>query len=165
MCCDPSAEILIGKLRRTLLVICDRSLLKSIALTIIALLLIGISTIPPSQAHAKEATRDASPDEVMTQLRGRLNLTEAQQSKIRPIIEESFTKRREILKSDTQDKQSIRTELQKLHWSTDIKLGAILTEEQMKEYQKFREEQRDKSPADQRQGKGKGSRSGGLHGF
>jgi len=158
-------EILIGTLRCTLLVICNRSLLRSLGVTISALLLIGISLIQPSQAHAKEATRDASPDEIMTQLRSRLNLTEAQQTDIRPIIEENLAKRSEILKSDTQDKRAKRTELQKLQWSTDLKLGQILTEDQMKEYQKFREEQRDKSPTDQRQGKGRGSRSGGLSGL
>ena len=97
-------------------------------------------------------------------MKERLHLTEEQETKMRPIIEESVQTRREILKSDPQDRSAIKRELQELQWKTDMRLGVILTEEQMKEYEKLREEQSEKVQRGDVQGN-RGSRGGRLRRF
>ncbi|HET6515705.1 MAG TPA: hypothetical protein VFG09_11145 [Thermodesulfovibrionales bacterium] len=163
---DPSAETLMAALRCGSLLISNRALLKSLTLGVYVLFLTAVFMSQPFSVQAGDGlSRNASPDEVIAQLKGRLNLSAEQEARIRPIIEDNLAKRGEILKSDTQDRQAIKMELQKLRWTTDIKLSKILTEEQMKEYEKFMEEQHDKASSDQRQGKSRGSRGGGLRGF
>jgi hypothetical protein len=68
------------------------------------------------------------------------------------------------LKRDTQDRSAIKNELQELQWKTDMRLGVILTGEQMKEYEKLREEQSEKMPHSDVQGN-RGSRGGRSRGF
>ncbi|MFI5295264.1 MAG: hypothetical protein ACHQ0Y_09600 [Thermodesulfovibrionales bacterium] len=85
--------------------------------------------------------------------------------KVQPIIDESFKKRSEILKNGGQDGKSEKNALQELRWSTDMQIGRILTEEQMKEYQKLREEESEKKTQRSDMQPGRGSRTGGMHGF
>jgi len=84
------------------------------------------------------------PDQVISKMKERLKLTEEQETKIRPIIEESVRARTELLENFAQDKSRIKSELLELQWKTGMRLGVILTEEQMKEYEKLREEQSEK---------------------
>ncbi|HXX80044.1 MAG TPA: hypothetical protein VEI46_00715 [Thermodesulfovibrionales bacterium] len=99
-----------------------------------------ILMLQPSGCQAVEA----SPQEVMSLLRTRLNLSEDQEEKIKAIVEESSQKRSDIVKHNSQDRKTMRSQLQELQWATDIRIGEILTEEQLKEYQKLREDQKEK---------------------
>ena len=101
-----------------------------------------------------------SPEEIVQQMKERLRLTDEQVTKIRPVIEESFNKRRDILNNNGQDKKTNRSALQEVRWKTDMKLGQILTEEQMSDYQNLFEEKSEKSQQDDMH-HGKGGRSGG----
>ena len=101
-----------------------------------------------------------SPEEIVQQMKERLRLTDEQVTKIRPVIEESFNKRRDILNNNGQDKKTNRNALQEVRWKTDMKLGQILTEEQMSDYQNLFEEKTEKSQQDDMH-HGKGGRSGG----
>jgi len=101
----------------------------------------------------------------MSQLKERLKLTDEQETKIRPIIEDSMKKRNEILNNGTQDGKTKRSAFQQLQWSVDMQIGKVLTEEQRKEYEKLREEQSEKMLGNDDMHRGKGGRTGGLHGF
>ena len=97
-------------------------------------------------------------------MKERLNLSEDQATKVQPIIEESYKKRNEIEQNSALDKNSVKSALWQLQWSTDMKLGMILTEKQMDDYQKMREAQSDASQRNDAQ-RSKGTRTGGLNGF
>ena len=100
-------------------------------------------------------------------MKERLHLTEEQTTKIRPIIEESFNQRRQILNDTGQDKKVNRSALQEVRWKTDMKLAQILTEEQMQDYQNLYERQSGKPQHDDNMHRGKGGRGGGegMHAF
>jgi len=126
-----------------------------------SLLLAAVFILPLSRAQAADLSNmNKSPEEIVQQMKVRLRLTEEQVTKIRPVIEESFNKRHDILNNNGQDKKANRSELQEVRWKTDMKLGQILTEEQMRDYQNLLEETSEKSQQDDMH-HGKGGRSGG----
>jgi hypothetical protein len=129
------------------------------------ILLVAVFFIPSVTARIDNtSTMNKSPEEIVSQMRERLHLTEEQTTKIRPIIEESSTKRRDIFNSNA-DGKAMKSALQQVQWTTDIKLGQILTKEQMEEYQNLSEEQRDRTQSnDTQRGRG-GGRGGGMRGF
>ena len=131
-------------------------------LVLLAYLLFAAGFILPlSTAQAADSSNmNKSPEEIVQQMKERLRLTEEQVAKISPIIDESFNKRRDILDNNGQDKKSNRSALQEVRWKTDMKLGQILTEQQMSDYQNFFEEKSEKSQQDDMH-HGKGGRSGG----
>src|ERR1700690_1189233 len=126
-----------------------------------SLLFAAVFILPLSRAQAADSSNmNKSPEEIVQQMKERLRLTEDQVTKIRPVIEESFNKRRDILDNNGQDKKTNRSALQEVRWKTDMKLGLILTEEQMTDYQNLFEEKGEKSQQDDMH-HGKGGRSGG----
>lgn len=137
------------------------SLLKHLAFATCVTIITSIFIAQPVSAQAAD-TPDAnnSAAQVMAKMKERLHLTEEQETKIRPIIEESVQTRREILEGDSQDKRAIKSELQELQWKTDMRLGVILTGEQMKEYEKLREEHGESMQSSDMQSR-KGSHGGG----
>lgn len=84
------------------------------------------------------------PDQLFTKMKERLNLTKEQEKKIQPIIDASMEKKRIILKKHgEQERENMRTlerDLQALDRDMEKQLGAVLTEEQFKEYQKIQGE-------------------------
>jgi hypothetical protein len=144
----------------------NRGLLKYLVFATCVTLIAAIFIAKPIQAQAADLPlKNTSAEQVMAKMKERLHLTEEQETKIRTIIEESVQTRREILKSDPQDRSAIKRELQELQWKTDMRLGVILTEEQMKEYEKLREEQSEKMQRSDVQGSRKGSHGGRSRGF
>ncbi len=129
------------------------------------ILFVAVFFIPSVTAQIDNASNiNKSPEEIVSQLRERLHLTEEQTTMIRPIIEESYTKRRDIFNSNA-DGKAMKSALQQVQWTTDIKLGQILTKEQMESYQNLSEEQRDKTQSnDTHRGRG-GERGGGMRSF
>lgn len=93
-------------------------------------------------------TSDKTPDQIISVMKDRLGLTEEQEAQIRPIMEEHIKKRDVIVQKykgqGRQGRRSLRNELQELRKATENQLEMILTEEQMKEYRKLQEEERQK---------------------
>jgi Spy/CpxP family protein refolding chaperone len=165
MSSDPMSDILMATIRCVIAVIVNRSYLKFLAFSGYVLFCAMIFMMQPVGVHARDISNmNPSPDKVMSQLKTRLNLTEEQEAKMRLIIEESIRKRQEIVRNSSEDRRAVKSQLQELRWSTDMQIGRILTEEQMKEYQKLRKEQSEKSENNETQS-GRKSRSGGLRGF
>ena len=88
-----------------------------------------------------QAMMSGMSDQVFATMKDRLNLTKEQQEKIRPIMDASMEKKRTILKKHgEQERENIRileNNLQALDKDTEKHLGSVLTEEQLKEYQKI----------------------------
>jgi len=86
-----------------------------------------------------------------------LNLTAEQQDPVRAILEASNTKRMEFRDKARESGSfaGMREDMTALNQETTMKLGEVLTEEQMAKYKKIQEEQ-----ASQRGGRRGGGRSG-----
>ena len=84
------------------------------------------------------------PDQLFATMKERLNLTKEQEEKIRPIIDASMEKKQTIFKKHgEQERENMRileNDMQALDQDTGKQLGSVLTEEQLKEYQKIQEE-------------------------
>lgn len=103
-----------------------------------AVLCIAVLAAQPVRARAQNRpVRGVSAERVVSRLSQELNLTQEQEERLRPVIEESAEKRREIFKD-------MRSRMEELDKSTDEKLSGILTEEQMEEYRNMREERRER---------------------
>ncbi len=141
------------------------SLLKHLALATCVTIITAIFMAQPVSAQAADMLgTNSSAGQVMAKMKERLHLTEEQETKIRPIIEESVQTRRDILKGDSQDRGAIKSELQEVQWKTDMRLGVILTEEQIKEYEKLREEHSESMQSSDMQSR-KGPHGGRSRGF
>ena len=85
-------------------------------------------------------------DQIVSDMKSRLNLTDEQEAKIRPIIEEQIKKRNVLIEKyqgqGRQGRESLRGEMQALGKSTEDQLQPILTKEQLGDYQKMQEEER-----------------------
>jgi hypothetical protein len=78
-------------------------------------------------------------------MKDRLSLTDEQQEKVRPIMEEYCKKQKDIIeKYKGQERRGgdccLRCEVQRLGESTEKQLATFLTEKQMREYQKMQDE-------------------------
>ena len=90
------------------------------------------------------------PDQLFATMKERLNLTKEQEEKVRSIIDESMGKKRTILKKHgDQERKNMRTlqkDMQALDKDTEKQLASVLTEEQIKEYQKIQEKRCQEMP-------------------
>lgn len=163
---DPMSNILMAAIRCVMAIIANRTYLKFLAFSGYVLFCTMIFTVQPVRVQASDISKmNASADEVMSRLTTSLNLTEEQEAMMSPIIEESIRKRHEIVENGTEDRSAVKSQLQELRWSTDMKIGKILTEKQMKEYQRLMEEQREKRTQSSDMQRGRGMRTGRMHGF
>ncbi len=148
-----------------------RSFLKNLIHVGCLLFFCFFSFVLPFPAQADNSSNmNTTPDQIMLKMKDRLRLTEDQEARVRPVIEEMVNKRRVIIENSMLDGKTKRSALQQLQWSMDMKLGQIFTEEQMTAYQRLRQEQNEQTPhGDIRQGgdmqRSRGSRSGGQIGF
>jgi hypothetical protein len=83
------------------------------------------------------------PDQLFATMKERLNLTKEQEEKIHPIIDASMGKRRAILKKHGEQEQEnmriLENDMRALDQDTGKELSSVLTEAQLKEYQKIQE--------------------------
>ena len=125
------------------------------------LLLTTVFTLQPFSAEAGGRFGPSrSPEEIVERLKDRLDLTEEQVEAIRPIIEEKVQMRNELREEYGTDRRAIRTEMQELKRSTELKLGDVLTEEQMEKYQELRQERREQMQRGKKRG---GRRQGAIN--
>ena len=107
-----------------------------------------------------------NPEKAFEKLKERLNLTDEQEEEIRPIIEQKHLKQKEIFQKyqgrSKEERQAMWGELQEVQNNTQEQLHEILSEEQIEEYKKIREEkkehmqERSQKRMHSRQGKGMG---------
>jgi len=87
-----------------------------------------------------------SPERVMAKLTERLNLTEEQKAQMQPVIQDDMDKHREVMvkarEQEIKDREAVKAQFEAIDKETDAKLATILSAEQLKEFQKMREERR-----------------------
>lgn len=99
-----------------------------------------------AKAFIQSIETEETPEQVLSEMKERLNLSEEQATKVRPIIEGKIERLHNIVeKYRGQDRPkipSLKGEIRKLRTSTEKCLANILTEEQLEEYRKMQEEER-----------------------
>jgi hypothetical protein len=138
------------------------------------------TTLTSCSPHAQnrrripEARETKTADEIITQMKGRLHLTEDEEVKVRPIIEEQVKRRKELIKKYERQgykgMDSLKDELKDLRISTANQLQYFLTSDQMIKYGVMQQEEdqwisREKAQTQQEEEiqkprKGRGRRSG-----
>ena len=88
---------------------------------------------------------EKTPEQVISNMKIRLNLTKKQETDIRPIIESGIVNKRKILKKYEDQKEqvsrSMSNEMKELQKSIEKRLSNILTAEQMEDYRGFNDEE------------------------
>jgi len=101
-----------------------------------------------------QAMMGGEPDQLFATMKERLNLTKEQEEKIRPIMDASMEKKRTILKKHgEQERENMRileNDMQALDKDRGKQLGSVLTETQLKEYQKIQGERCEGMPPEMR---------------
>ena len=140
------------------------------------------ATLTSCSPHAQNRRRipelreTKTTDEIIIQMKGWLNLTEDEEVKVRPIIEEQVKRRRELLKKyegqEYKRMDSLKDELKDLRISTASQLQYFLTSDQMIKYgamqqeedQRITEPKLQTQPGEETQQprKGRGHRSGAF---
>jgi hypothetical protein len=97
-------------------------------------------------AHAQDET--PQPGARLEQIQQRLNLTDDQIAKIRPILIEEAGKLRDVRakyegQTSRQSRRKMLRELRDVQQSIEKRISPILTNQQQKEWKKIREERRD----------------------
>lgn len=97
-----------------------------------------------ARAFIRSIQTEETSDQVLSEMKERLNLAAEQEIKVRPIIERSVRERRTILdkckEQDHPDIFSVRREMREFEKSVEKRLAEILTKEQMEEYRRIQEE-------------------------
>jgi Spy/CpxP family protein refolding chaperone len=95
---------------------------------------------------AMRQARDITPEQVISQMKIRLNLTEEQITQIRPIIEDSMNQQKELFQEyrnqGPQAMASLEAKMQQLEQDIKERLAEFVTDAQLEEYQKMLEEQK-----------------------
>jgi protein CpxP len=110
---------------------------------------------PPPDAGAgmrgqhMRKNRGPQPEKRLQHLTRRLNLTQDQQTRLRPILEEEAKQVRTIRHDDSLTRGQMRAKIQELHQNTFTQIEGVLTPEQQKLHQELREKnlQRRNAPA------------------
>ncbi len=126
-----------------------------------ALFLAAAMTATPSVAQSSEAQREEAAAKIEERIREtaeRLQLTDEQRPQVEAILREGIEKREKILKDAgfeegqrpqmrPRQMRKLRGDLGEVSEETTQKLSAVLTNEQMAEYEKIQEERREEMRA------------------
>ena len=103
---------------------------------------VAIQLLAAPQLLAQGPGRPPDIDALMETLTERLELSDEQVTQVRPIFEDQFRRMREAFSQAQGDRPSMRSAMMEIRDQTDDRLAEVLTDAQMKEYRKYREEQR-----------------------
>ncbi|HTF64720.1 MAG TPA: hypothetical protein VK638_18730, partial [Edaphobacter sp.] len=110
-------------------------------LTVVPLVIPAIAQDQTSSSPAKK--QSLSPDEVVDTMAAKLNLSDEQKGKLKPIIEDRQQKL-QTLRSDTSSRpmQKLR-KMKGVLDESDKKIEAVLTDEQKKQYSQMKDQMRE----------------------
>ncbi|GBC63289.1 hypothetical protein DENIS_4283 [Desulfonema ishimotonii] len=107
-----------------------------------------VTTLSTASAMSHGKMRKKNPEQIVSEMKTRLSLTDDQAEKILPVIESQTEKGQALFEKarsqGREGRKAMRSEMQALARDTEEQLSAILTDDQMTEYKKMREEQRQK---------------------
>lgn len=94
--------------------------------------------------HAFQGPQPPDADQMLSDLTARLNLTDDQVQKVKPMLENFVTQRNQIFQDNFSkgrgNRQVVRNEMAALHTELENKLSGVLSEEQMVKYKEYQAE-------------------------
>lgn len=128
-------------------------------------LMLGVMACASSSEQRKPpAIKAKSADDVMADIVLRLKLTEEQRGTVKPIIQSYADRRSDLLVNALQGGGSnLKESFQYLRTDTEKMMAVVISEDQMKEFRKYLDEEQQKMD-ESKQGRKGGGRSGGRGG-
>ncbi len=105
-------------------------------------LLVAAVSAPAQAQGGPGGRRGPDLDQQMAMLTERLELTGEQAKSVRAILEMQGDRRREVFQASRGDRAAMRAAMQEVQEETNALLADVLTEAQMKKYQEFQAELR-----------------------
>jgi protein CpxP len=120
-------------------------------LTILMLLAAGLTFAQPSQ-ESQTPTPDKHPgmhheesaDQHLQMLSEKLNLTDDQKAKLRPILQDQMLQMKAVREDSSLSQEQKRAKMKSIHESSHDQINAVLTPEQQAKFEQMRKEQMEK---------------------
>jgi len=120
-------------------------------LTILMLLAAGLTFAQPSQ-ESQTPTPDKHPgmhheesaDQHLQMLSEKLNLTDDQKAKLRPILQDQMLQMKAVREDSSLSEEQKRAKMKSIHESSHDQINAVLTPEQQAKFEQMRKEQMEK---------------------
>lgn len=109
-------------------------------------LLLSLGLLAAVALRAQPQQTRLSPEERALRLQERLSLSEEQVEKVTGIYQRAQERMTKLMEKARGDRQAMRGAMLDVTRETDEEIEALLTEEQKKEYEKFKEERRQNMP-------------------
>ena len=121
-------------------------------LTILVLLAAGLTFAQPSQEsqaptpdkHAAMHHNAESPEQHLQMLSDKLNLTDDQKAKLKPILEDQMQQMKAVRDDTSLSQDQKRAKIKSIHESFHEQINAVLTPEQQAKFKQMRQEQMEK---------------------
>ena len=98
----------------------------------------------PGMGRGRDRRPMESVDDQIKHLSKKLNLTDDQQAKLKPVLEDQRKQMEQIHGDSSLSRQDRFSKMQALRQSSDTQIKSVLTEEQQKTFDKMRAEQQDR---------------------
>jgi len=83
-----------------------------------------------------------SADEQLKHLTKRLNLSDEQQAKVKPILEDQQTQMQQLRADNSTSREDRWKKMREIHENSDTQIKSVLNEDQQKKFDEMREQQR-----------------------
>jgi periplasmic protein CpxP/Spy len=121
-------------------------------LTILVLLAAGLTFAQPSQEsqaptpdkHAGMHPNGESADQHLQMLSEKLNLTDDQKAKLKPILQDQMQQMKVVREDSSLSQEQKRAKMKSIHESLHDQINAVLTPEQQAKFKQMRQEQMEK---------------------
>ena len=127
--------------------------LSRVLLVTAAGLLLSAGTVLAQDAQAPPANQESgmsgrhhhgmpSADDQLKHLTKRLNLSDDQQTKIKPILEDQQNQMQQLRADNSTSREDRWKKMREIHENSDNQIKSVLNEDQQKKFEEMREEQR-----------------------
>ena len=120
-------------------------------LTILVLLAAGLTFVQPSlESQAPTPDKHAgmhheeSADQHLQMLSEKLNLTDDQKAKLKPILQDQIQQMKAVREDSSLSQEQKRAKMKSIHESSHDQINAVLTPEQQAKFEQMRKEQMEK---------------------
>ena len=134
---------------------------KILFLATTVLLFLAFNVNAQQRGPRERPTPEQQATRMVERLNQELKLTDKQQTELKTWFTDSFKKRNEAFEKNRENREAMRSQMQKDREETEAELKKVLTEEQYKTY-KANEEKRQKERQQRGQGHQGGNRGGGF---
>jgi len=105
------------------------------------------SQAPAAEKHAGMHHNGESVDQHLQMLSDRLNLTDDQKAKLKPILQDQMQQMKAVHEDSSLSREQKRDKLKSIHESFGDQIKAVLTPEQQTKFKQMRQEQMEKHKA------------------